>query len=226
MNIRNQQLIRVYNYTPNKVCLSTRVGKEISFAPCHDGIPVMEYMSWDEIEWLNSRGEIFRSGVLRFSPEDEQEIFEALGNPDYRGAMFTEERIRELLLNPTSDNVETIIAVNSASTIERIRGEMHKLISVGENVSAKMESVVNARASEIRDGKLKTAMSVRKREVPSDSGSKAIEELQAQIKAMQAQLDAGAIKTSATPEAAPKQRASAPAKRKPASGSKSPSKKK
>lgn len=215
MNIRNQQSIRVYNYTHNKVCLETRTGRQYVFDPCADGVPQMEYMSWEDIEWLNGRSEIFRNGTLRFSPDDEQEIFEALGCPDYRGAMFTEERIHELLLNPTSENVETIIGLTSDSVLERIRGTMHKLISVGENVSAKMESVVNARASELRDGKLKSAMVVKKREQPESANDKVIEELQAQMKAMQEQLNA----KSETSAASAPNKAPAP-KRKPSSGSK------
>lgn len=222
MNIRNQQSIRVYNYTQSMVCLETRTGRQYVFERAVDGVPSMDYMSWEDIEWLNGRGEIFRNGTLRFDPSNEQEIFEALGCPDYRDAMFTEERIHELLLNPTSENVETIIGLTSDSVLERIRGTMHQLISVGENVSAKMESVVNARASELRDGKLKSAMVVRKREQPETANDKVIEELQAQVKAMQEQLNA-----KSEPSAAPVPKKAPAPKRKPSSGSKStPSKKK
>ena len=225
MNIKTQQRIRVYNYTRNKVCLNTVAGKEYVFEPFDGENPVMEYMTWDEIEWLNNRGEIFRSGTLRFNPDDEAEIFEALGCPDYRDAMFTEERIQELLTNPTSENVATIIGITSAATIERVRGTMYKLLSVGGNVSAKVEDVVNARAVELRDGKIKSSMSIRKHEAPApDTGAQAaIAELQAQLKAMQEQLNA---KSEPAPKAEPKKTVPTP-KRKPASGSKStPSNKK
>lgn len=226
MNIRNQQSIRVYNYTPNKVCFATRSGRGYRFAACEDGVPSVEYMPWEDIEWLNGKSGVFRTGLLRFSPEEEQEIFEALGCPDYRDAMFTEERIREILLNPTPENVETIIGITSSSVLERIRGRMHKLISVGGNVSAKIESVVNARASELRNGKLKSAMSVKRREESDNANNKAIEELQAQLKAMQEQLAAKpeSVATPAVEPAPVVEEATAP-KKAPAAKKKSTSKK-
>lgn len=193
MNIRNQQHIRVFNYSPNRVCFNSRNGREYNLDPCRDGVPSMEYLSWEDIEWLNSKGNIFRSGVLRVDPALEDEIFEALGDPRWKDAMFSEERIRELILNPTPENIEVIIGITSASTIERIRGAMHVLLMSGANVSSKTESTINARASEIRDGKYKSALVVKKHDEPKkDESAQTIEDLKQQIQALTAMFEAQA----------------------------------
>lgn len=187
--IQDKQYIKVYNYSPTKICVSTRT-KNLTFEPCNDGVPSMEYLSFEDIEYLNGKSGVFRRGELRFSEDEEAAIFDALRCPDWQNTIISETDIDNMILHPTDDTVEKIVGITDVSTIDRIRGKVVFYINNGRDVSVKLADVVSRRANEIYRGKMKSEILTKKIDVnaPQSEDVAALKAELAEMKAAMAKL--------------------------------------
>ena len=144
--------IKVFNYTNSKICVES-ANRGYVFDPAKDGVPSLEVMSFDEIEYINSKGEIFRSGALRFEESQQEEIFEALKYPQWRDTLISEDDIDDIIFNPTIENQNRLISIKNAGTIERIRAKLVYYNNLEKDgVSHKITNMINERFDELRRG--------------------------------------------------------------------------
>lgn len=185
-NIKNRNNINVYNYGASKTCLTTNV-RGYEFAGATDGVPSMFPMSFTEIEYANSKNpELFVTGTLTFNENERDEIYNALGHPNWKEKFWSEEDIENALLYPTIAKMNRILAVQDIQTIERIRGSLINLNYNGirkpiENVSV----LVNARFREILIGKKRTEIVAK---LPAKEEDKEKEQLKADKAALEERL--------------------------------------
>lgn len=144
--------IKVFNYTNSKICVES-ANRGYVFDPIKDSVPSLEVMSFDEIEYINSKGEIFRSGALRFEESQEEEIFEALRYPQWRDTLISEDDIDDIIFNPTIENQKRLISIKNTGTIERIRAKLVYYNNLEKDgVSHKITNMINERFDELRRG--------------------------------------------------------------------------
>ena len=114
-------------------------------------------MSFTTIELANSKSPVFTTGTLTFNENERNEIFKALGNPEWEDAYWSESDIDDLLTRPTVKKLNRMLLIRDMLTIERIRGRMiyfrnTSLTPPGE----KVVELVNARYDENQRGALKS----------------------------------------------------------------------
>lgn len=104
---------------------------------------------------------MFRTGALVFDENINEEIFTALNIPDWKETIWRESDIEDMLIHPTVEQLNRVIAVRDITTIERIRGKMTHFINTGKyGISNRVIALINERYSEIQRGILRSKYSV------------------------------------------------------------------
>lgn len=145
----------VINEGTSSVAVSTR----------HESILIEGKQSYpftqDEIRQINGNSNAFKIGLLFFEKDCEEEMYSDLRIRNWK-AILHNDQIEEMLMHPTADDVETILAIDSVAYFERVRGLCIMLKNTGKEVPTKIDSMVNARWRELSSGRLGTSISVKK----------------------------------------------------------------
>lgn len=148
-------------------------------------------LSFDEIAVINSKSQVFKIGVLRFEPEHEEELYEALAIPRWREIM-TQQQIEEALVSPTMDTTQKILDIENDAYFERVRGAMVGLRNAGVDITVKMERMIEQRREELARRQRKTSIRLVPHEeaktAPTQAEFEALREQLAQMQAMMAKL--------------------------------------
>ena len=144
--------------------------------------------------YMNSTCSAFKNGVLRFRPEEQNEIFKAIG---IKGddVLFIED-IDDAILNPTVENLQRMIDIKDGAQFERIRGRFYRMTNAGEDLSTKVKRLIDERYKELRAGKRNSELSVvpAAKSAPADvqaeleTAKSQMAEMQKQMQAMMAQM--------------------------------------
>ena len=155
MNLnQNMNQIKVLSYQPSCVAITAR-NRNLAIA-ASDGIsPVAEYLSMEEIEYLNDHSPVFKLGMLEFEDSIRDELYERL-HIDPQKCLF-EREIDALLQKADRESLAKIIDISDILTIGRVRGHMARLRAF---VPASVADVVNYRYNEIRAGQRKSKIAV------------------------------------------------------------------
>ena len=188
MSIRNKTDIRVYNECPFPVNL---VGqrREYIFPACEDGEPTMNFVDFDEIEYAHSRGKLFSIGLLTFNENDREEMYEALGIKDWKNKVWTDEIIKDAIVNPSMEKMQKIIDIKDLITLERVRGKMVSLVNHNEDVSQNVINIINARYREITSGNQTSKIVIRPTDVEKPVTYDEVDELKKQLAQMKNLLE-------------------------------------
>lgn len=192
MSIKEKVSIPVYNFNESNVCIPTNISTYI-LPPAVDGVPSVDYLSFAEINYVNGISDCFRTGLIRFDPSDEKEIYETLNIANWKD-ILTNEEIKNILLNPTIDGLQRIIDVTNASIFDRIRTIFVSLKENTDNdISNRVIKIMETRELEFKRGIYKTQIALKPKDVTEkavpDAEIKAIKEqnamLMAQLEEMQ-----------------------------------------
>ena len=137
---------------------------------------------------MNSTCSAFKNGVLRFRPEEQNEVFKAIG---VKGddVLFVED-IDEAILNPTVENLQRMIDIKDGAQFERIRGRFYRMTNAGEDLSTKVKRLIDERYKELRAGKRNSELSVVPATKPVDNVQAELEAAKSQLAEMQKQMQA------------------------------------
>lgn len=190
MVIGEDKTFKVLNYCTSPISLQGQ-NRQYMIEGCADGIAGFEMISFRDIEYINSRSSVIRTGAIEFEEECRESLYDALHFPDWKEKALFERDIDGLVLNVTADNISRIIAIKDIFTLERVRGHMVGLKSdPTQDVSVRMEKIIKERRDELCMGKVNSKMKV----VPADSAPAAngseMDALRKQIADMQKMLSA------------------------------------
>jgi hypothetical protein len=101
MNLLNGK-IRVYNYEKSPVGFPSNVIKNGVFIKGREDNEeyTMARVLWEDVEEENTNSDLFRTGVLRFNPEEEDEIYKKLGIDDKENIKSNKD-----IINMLSDKI-------------------------------------------------------------------------------------------------------------------------
>lgn len=195
MRITEKDKIKVYNYSPVRIAVTGRL-RGYLFEPATDGYPSFEPMTFEDIEYINAKSSVFRTGALRFDKDIEAEIFKALGVENYTETLISEEDILDMLTKPSVENQERLLAIRNVALIERIRSRAVKMTNDADvRANAVMCNMVDARFREINRGIMVSQL--KRQTLPTVEQSETVIEMKkmnemllAQMKEMQEQLAA------------------------------------
>ena len=186
--IKETEKISVLNYNENRVSVEVAPNKSYSFEPSNDGVtPTVIPMSIDEIRYANN-STAFKNGTLFFDKSREEEIYKELNITDWKN-ILSNNAIREIILHPTYDGLNRIIAIKDSAEFERVRAVFHKLKQdETHDVSVRVAQIINTRYKELLNRQINTSIVFTKKDIPENVNSAEVDELKAQNAAMQEQM--------------------------------------
>ncbi len=179
-SVMEKKFIDVLNCDDNVVTVSSLNNKGYTFEPGNVNEPCVIPVPPEEIQYMNSVCNAFKNGVLRFRPEEQEEILNALGIKG-DSVLFIED-IDDAIINPTVENLQRMIDIKDGAQFERIRGRFYYLTNAGEDLSTKVKRLIDERYKELRAGKRNSELSV----VPAAKSAPA--DVQAELEAAKSQL--------------------------------------
>lgn len=182
----NKSTYMVLNYNASPVSVSTRYSSVL--VPAGDdhapgGVP----MSLDEIIYANNTGKAFKCGLLTFEAEYADEIYKELRIDGWRD-ILTNSDIYDIILNPTIEGLERVIAIEEPLYFDRIYGAYIGLRNAGADITTKVSDILKVRRKELRGNKRKSAIELRASEAQAATED-TYEDLQKKINDMQTMID-------------------------------------
>ena len=146
--------IKVYNYNGSFVSVAAK-NRNIGFAGMQDGVPSMETLTFDEVEYVNAHSRVFRTGRLEFDEGEREEIFDAL-KISGENALY-ERDIDGLISKWSEENAKRILSIDDIDTLERVRGRMmYHRNRADMDIPTRMVTLVDSRFRELVQGRTKT----------------------------------------------------------------------
>ena len=186
--ISKGEIINVLNYNDNSVCIKTRL-KEYLCPQRENGQPSVTPLEFSEIEELNSASPCFKMGLLFFEESRQEEVYESLRIADWKDILKNED-IRDIILNPTYENMSKILKIENVAYFERVRGVLNSLQNSGEyDISIRVARIIDERYKEIRSRKYKTRIVLSQKTHSSGYSADEIAAIRNENKVLKSQLD-------------------------------------
>lgn len=190
MSIKENIAIKIYNYNPFVLNVTTNV-RTHTLVPCYDiNNPTFSTVTYSELDYYNSVSNCLRNGMVAFEESIEKEIYEALGIVNYKD-ILTNKTIKDILINPTKEKLSKIISTTDESVFNRVNAIYRGLVNGGQHdISNRVTNIIETRIDEFRHGILSTRIQLVAKDDSIvnddiDSVKKQNESLQAQLNQMQ-----------------------------------------
>lgn len=142
-------IITILNYNQFTVCIPTQT-RTYTLDPCTSNSPTMIKIPFTDCEYVNGQSNAFRNGLLFPQLENPKEFYEALRIYDWEN-ILTNEKIEDLLINPTIEGLQIILNIREDSLFERVRMVLVGLkTSNNFNLSTKVVELVEKRHDELK----------------------------------------------------------------------------
>lgn len=187
-NIKTNKSIPVYNYNSFHLSIVTNL-KTHPLEPMRDETPTMDYLTYDELEYVNAQSDAIKSGLIRFNEAQEQEIYESLNIKDWE-KILTNENIKDYLLHPNKDGLQRILDIKDEITFERVRGILVSLVNSGDyDVSNRVMNLIQLRYGEFKKNVRNTKITLKEKDSSVNSTSSSeVEALKEQNNTLQEQM--------------------------------------
>jgi len=140
--------IKVLNYSPSAAAVHGK-NREYLINGAVGADPGVEFMDISEIDYINSRTQAFKTGLLEFESDVRDEVYSEIKLHNWKETALFERDIDDMLINPDVEKLQRIIAISDVQTFERVRGHMLGLVNAKEDVSSRVVDIVNARFDEL-----------------------------------------------------------------------------
>lgn len=174
-------MIDVYNYNQSIVCVKASNYSYLFPSADEYDNPSVIPVPYRDVEFINQTTKAFKEGLLRFGEDEQEELYQNLRITDWEN-IFTRDSIINIIINPTVDDLETIVNIKSLGIIEKFRGELYRLINTGEHdISVRLQQIINARYDELLANKTQSEIQIRSSSTPTNTKDKQIAEMQAEM---------------------------------------------
>ena len=189
MSIKDMKTINILNYNENVVVVSTKHDSYAIEPAINSENPTTLPLTLDEILYINGNSAAFKSGILRFPEEIEQEMYEDfLRIPNWK-ELLTLKEIKNIILHPTMDGLTKLINIKDSVIFDKVRGVFVKLKNTTDNdISLRVENLINARSDELRRGIRNTSIVIRAKDAVSNVSNDEVDALREQNKELQEQM--------------------------------------
>lgn len=178
------KIYELYNYRFSPVCVKTK-NDGFVISPCdNNGNPSTFPVELDDIRYIHSSTNAFKIGLLRFAPEDEQELYEdVLKMHDWR-KLLTVDEIKGILEKPTIEGLQKLLDIENITQFDEVRGLLMWMAGRGVDIPTRVSKLIERRYKELQSGKYKSAIKVTPKETSSDSQAEEIAALKKQMAEM------------------------------------------
>lgn len=161
MSVKSSKMIDVINYHNFGVAIKTK-DRGYWVESARDGEPTRLPLLLEEVQYIHTTSEAFRAGLLFFDDGIEEEMYEDVLRIHEWKQIYKPSQMREMISNPTVENVDKILLIDNITIFEIIRGVFIDL-KVNENadISTRMERVITARYDELINKVYKSKITVK-----------------------------------------------------------------
>lgn len=190
MLIKDMKTISVLNPNQNIVVVSTKHDSYTMESASDSNNPTILPLTLDEILYVNGNSAAFKSGILRFDKEIEQEMYEEyLKIPNWKD-LFNITDIENIILHPTIDGLTKLVTIKDSGIFDRIRGVFVRLKNTTDNdISLRVENIISTRSDELRRGIRNSQIVIKAKDAISVIPSEEVDALKEQNKNLQEQMD-------------------------------------
>ena len=160
--MKTEKTYLVINEGTSAVAISTR--HESILIAAGENYP----LTMDEIRQVNSGSVAFKAGLLFFEKEYEREIYDDLRIRDWKKILHNDQ-IVEILQNPTTEGIQTLIDIDIPAYFDRVRGLCTLLKNVGMDLPTKVDKMVTARWKELNSGRIRSGLLVKQKGMGPDT---------------------------------------------------------
>lgn len=157
----------VLNYNGSPVAVSTRHESYIIPGGSSES-PSSMPLSVDEIVQINSNSNVFKMGLLWFEEEFQEDLYKECRIRNWKD-ILTDSEIEDIILHPTLEKLERLLAIENEQYFERCYGIYIGLKNSNHSIKQNVEHVMLARRKELRNRKYKTGILLTKKETPAVS---------------------------------------------------------
>lgn len=180
--------VTLLNYNPFIVSVPTET-RTYMLDPCYDyDVPTLVNVSFSDVEYVNSRSNAFRTGLLFFKPEQQEELYKELSIFDWKN-IITNKEIENILMNPSMEGLQKILDIKDEITFERVYCILVHLENSNVDLSNRVIKVIDARQKEFKRGKIKTEIVLQERVTKSVNMTDDVDSLKKQNETMAKQLE-------------------------------------
>lgn len=189
MPIKEMKTINVLNYNENIVVVSTKHDSYAIEPATNSDNPTILPLTLEEILYINGNSGAFKTGILRFPEDIEQEIYEDYLRIPHWKDILTVKQIESIILHPTVEGLTKLVNIKDTGVFDRVRGVFVRLKNTtNDDISMRVEKLINARGDELRRGIRNTAITVKAKDAVSNIPNEEVDALKEQNKALQEQM--------------------------------------
>ena len=190
MAIKDMKTINLLNYNENVVTVSTR-HDSYTIEPAIDSeTPTVFPLTLDEIIFVNGNSAAFKSGILRFPKDIEQEMYEEyLRIPNWED-LLTIKEIETIIISPTVEGLNKLINIKDSGIFDMVRGVFTRLKNTTDNdISLRVQDIIKARSDELRRGIRNTGIVIKAKDATVSVASDEVDSLKKQNDELRAQME-------------------------------------
>jgi hypothetical protein len=178
--------IALLNYNNFVVTIPTETRTYVLEPAQDDNNPTIINVTFGDMEYINSHSNAFRTGLIFFKKEDQEEVYKSLSIYDWED-ILSNCKIRETILNPTMEGLQKFIDVNDVVTFERIRGIMNVMLNSNSyDISNRVIKLINERYKELRRNVVNSQIVIQSKDTKTPKNeNQEVADLKAQLAKMQ-----------------------------------------
>lgn len=184
----NTNKIRIENWNPFNLSIRSNLRDYLLSPISEDGTPSMEYLTLEEVLWIDSNNNAIRTGFITINKDDRDEVFKAMKFED-GDKILTNKEAEDIFINPSLDGLTKIISVTDIGTFDRIYAVFTGLKEGGSvDISNRVINLMNERYKEMKRGILKSRILVEKKDTEQEITPTRAKELESQNQKLQDEL--------------------------------------
>lgn len=161
----SEKTFLLYNYSPSMVIVQCK-DNTITFEGGTTEAPTSFPLTMNELQYINNKCEVIKNGTLVPAEDEAEYVYGALRIQNYQD-ILSNQQIEDIILHPTVDGLERILAIKDTPYYERIYGIFISLRNADAPITANVARIIKGRYLELRDGKRDTEFTVRQKDTQS-----------------------------------------------------------
>ena len=184
----NSNKIKIENHNPFNLSIRSNLRDYILSPAGEDGTPTVEYLTLEEIIWVDSNTNAIRTGLITINEDDREEVFKEIKFED-GDKIITNKDVENILLNPSVDGLSKIIEITDASTFDRVYAVFVGLKEGGSvDISNRVINLMNERYKEFKRGQNVSHIKIERKDTETVISQDRAKELESQNKSLKQEL--------------------------------------
>ncbi len=184
----NNNKIKIENHNPFNLCVRSNLRDYILSPISEDGTPTIEYLTLEELLWIDGNTNAIRTGLITINEDDRKAVFKEMKFED-GDKILTNADVENILTNPSVDGLNRIISITDSSVFDRIYSVFVGLKEGGSvDISNRVINLINERYKEFKRGQNVSHISIERKDTEMPISQDKAKELEAQNESLKGEI--------------------------------------